>query len=47
MINKLKNKEKKMITSISFDSKKIQKSKLEWANDVAINADLTQIRAML
>ena len=26
---------------------KSQKSKLEWANDVAINADLTQIRALL
>ena len=47
MTNKLKNKEKVMITSISFDLKKSQKSKLEWANDVAINADLTQIRALL
>ena len=47
MTNKLKNKEKVMITSISFDLKKSQKSKLEWANDVAKNADLAQIRALL
>ena len=33
-------------TTIKTSSKN-QKSKLEWANDVALNADLTQIRALL
>jgi len=29
------------------DTSKIQKTKLEWANDIAWNADLSQIQALL